>query len=57
VSLKGLVLINIFINDINSEIECTFSKSADDIKLCGAVIMPEGWDAILRKLYRLEQWA
>ena len=57
-SLKGSVLgpalFNIFISNINSGIECTLSKFADDTKLCGAVNTPEGWDVIQRD--RLEQW-
>jgi len=47
-------LFNIF---INSEVECTVSKFADDTKMNGAVDTPEGWDAIQRGLEKLEEWA
>ncbi|PKU49378.1 rna-directed dna polymerase from mobile element jockey-like [Limosa lapponica baueri] len=46
-----------YLNICESGIDCTFSKFADNTKLCGAVDKLEGRDVIQRDLDRLERWA
>ncbi|GAB0205937.1 mitochondrial enolase superfamily member 1 [Grus japonensis] len=47
-------LFNIFVSDMDNGIKCTLSKFANDTKLCGAVGMLEGRDAI--QMDRPERW-
>jgi len=56
-SVLALVLFNIFVGNMDSGTECTFSKTAKDTKLSGVVNMLDRKDAIHGDLDRLERQA
>ena len=56
VSILGLVLFSIFIDDLDLGTECTFSKFADGTKLGGSVNLPGGRKASGMKFNKTKYW-
>ena len=56
-SIRGPVLFNTFINDLDDGAECTLSKFAEDTKPGGVSDAPEDCATIQRDLNRLEKWS
>ena len=56
-SVLGMVLFNIFINNLDEAVEGILIKFADDTKLGGVANTPEERTTIQRHLDRLENWA
>ena len=52
-----MALFNIFVGNMDSGIECTLSKFANNTRLCGVVDTLEESDAFQTELGRRERWA
>ena len=52
----GLVLLNQFVTDLDSTVECTFSKFVGDINFCDVVNTVKIRGAIQRDRDKLQRW-
>ena len=52
----GLVLFNLFVADLDSAVECTFSKFVGDTNFCDVVNTVKIRDAIQRDRDKLQRW-
>ena len=52
----GLVLLNLFVADLDSAVECTFSKFVGDINFCDVVNTVKIRGAIQRDRDKLQRW-
>ena len=52
----GLVLLNLFVADLDSAVECTFSKFVGDINFCDVVNTVKIRYAIQRDRDKLQRW-
>ncbi|PKU46117.1 rna-directed dna polymerase from mobile element jockey-like [Limosa lapponica baueri] len=56
-SILSPMLFNIFISDLDDDIQCTLTKFADDTKLSGEADTLEGRATLQEDLDRMEEWA
>lgn len=56
-AVLGPVLFNIFINYLDTRVECTINKFADNTKLGGAIVHLQGQEDLKKGLDSLEHWA
>ncbi|KAJ7421199.1 hypothetical protein WISP_43804 [Willisornis vidua] len=55
--MSGPVLLDIFVNGLDEEIECTLTDFAENPKLSRSVNLLESRKSLKRNLHRLDQWA
>lgn len=56
-SMLGLVLLNIFVSDLDDGVECSLSQFSDNTKLGGVTDVPESHNAMQGEHSKLEKWS